>query len=251
MTATYTRETLTTREMTKPKLQAIAAGLEIEFENNDTKAQLIDWILFAQEQAAQAAELDETPPELDEVEAIDPTSEETLIEESSETVEDTLPEQETLIEESSEPTYEERLVLYLDRRVNEFREDSEAVYLLARFAEFKASLTAKPAKVRTPRTGGSRTADPAEKLAIAQQCHEAMVRANGSAKAAGDSLGKSAHYTKVLAKAYELYQASEAIRTAYDNGSLRWTALYDLAFNFKKADTIEDAEQRMNAAIAA
>ncbi|MBD2068118.1 hypothetical protein H6F93_11380 [Leptolyngbya sp. FACHB-671] len=42
MTTTYTRDQLTTREMTKPKLQNIAAGLEIEFEQSDTKAQLKD-----------------------------------------------------------------------------------------------------------------------------------------------------------------------------------------------------------------
>lgn len=228
MTVIYTRETLSTREMSKPKLQAIAAGLEIEFENSDTKATLIDWILFAQDQAAQDSELDETPPELDAVEAVEPTIEENLI------------------EFSSEPTYEERLVLYLDRRVSEFREDSEAAYLLQNFAEFRDSLTAKATKKRTPRTGAGRPVDPAEKISLAREVHEAVVRFNGSYKLAGDSIGKSAHYVKVIAKAYELYNASELIHDAYDAGQLKWTGLYNLAFGFKKADSVVDVEARMN-----
>jgi len=244
MTVIYTRESLTTREMTKPKLQEIAAGLEIEFESSDTKATLIDWILFAQDQAAQVE--DETPPELDEVEAIEPALEENLIEESSQTPEVAIAEQENLIEFSSEPTYEERLVLYLDRRVSDFREDSEAAYLLEQFAAFKESLTVKATKKRTPRTGAGRPTDPAEKLAIAKQCYEAMVQYNGKPQQAASAVGKSPHYTKVLSKAFEIYSGSELVRTAYDQGELRWTALYDLAFNFKKSDSIADVEARMS-----
>ncbi|MBD1995248.1 hypothetical protein H6G00_01210 [Leptolyngbya sp. FACHB-541] len=51
----------------------------------------------------------------------------------------------------------------------------------------------------------------------------------------------------MIAKAYKLYEASSKIRTAYDAGELNWSGLYNLAFSFKKADTVETAEARMSA----
>jgi hypothetical protein len=242
----YTRDQLTTREMTKPKLQDIAAGLEIEFEPSDTKAQLIDWILFAQEQVQDEVESDEEEDFEQMAIATDDDSEAAV---EVEEVNHPEPEVE---EQKSDLTYEQRLILYLDESAN-VGNCAEATYLLENFGAFKQLLSAmaiaQPAKTHrsTPRTGTPRVTDPAEKLAQAKQVYEAVVQHNGDTKAAGEAVGKSAHYTKVLAKAYELYEASNKIRTAFDAGELSWKGLYDLAFSFKKADTVETAEARMSA----
>ncbi|MBD1995221.1 hypothetical protein H6G00_01075 [Leptolyngbya sp. FACHB-541] len=251
MTTTYTRDQLTTREMTKPKLQNIAAGLEIEFEPSDTKAQLIDWILFAQGQVEDQVESDDEEDFEQMAIATDDDSE-AAVEVEVEEVAPPEPELEAE-EQKSDLTYEQRLILYLDENAN-VGSCAEATYLLENFGAFKQLLTAiaiaQPAKTRrggTPRTGTPRITDPAEKLAQAREVYEAVVRCNGDTKAAGETVGKSAHYTKVIAKAYELYEASSKIRTAYDAGELNWTELYNLAFSFKKADTVETAEARMSA----
>ncbi|MBW4514534.1 MAG: hypothetical protein KME11_04855 [Timaviella obliquedivisa GSE-PSE-MK23-08B] len=238
-TPQHTREQLTVREMTKPKLQAIASGLEIEFQSDCTKAQLVDWILFAQEQV----EVAETPEVL----------EENLNEDSSEQVEvenEIECEVEVEIEDEDdvdqiELSYHERLVIYLYDRAQ--HDDQDAKVLLAGLGDYIQSLSAKSAKAIKPRKpSGARVNDPAAKLAIAKTCWDA-VQIHGSVKLAAADLDKSPHYTKVLAQAYALYQESAIVRNAYDAGELGWTKLYNLAFRFKKSDTLESVEAQLAA----
>lgn len=264
MNTTYTREDLLSRQYTRAKLEEIAMnqfGINADVVRlAPNKAAVVDMILLAQEEEPAIGTEPQVEPETaetvqTEIEYLEEVEESELPEEVETTEESELPEEiepteENPVEDSSPqpptPTYEERLLLCLDRYSQ--LQDGEANWLLENFAQFKQSLTpaARPAtrsaNPRTPRATGP--INPAQKLAIARECYEA-VQTHGTAKAAGEALGKSAHYTKVLAKAYELHQQSQKIREAYDTGLLPWSQLYNLAFGFKKSDTISDVEAKM------
>jgi hypothetical protein len=237
----YTREALNNREMTKPKLQAIANTLGIEFQADCTKAELINWILFAQNQTnGQASEecLSEDSSEVVEVESkLEPEVEaEPAIAEIAEVEVEV---------DQLEVSYHEQLVIYLYERSQSG--DQTATTLLAGLGDYIQSLSAtKPTKSVKPRKPSTRVNDPAAKLDNAKQCWDA-VELHGSVKAAAAELDKSPHYTKVLAQAYALYQDSAIVRNAYDSGELGWTQLYNLAFRFKKSDTLESVEAQLAA----
>jgi hypothetical protein len=233
----FTREMLDTREMSKSRLQAIATLLEIEFEPYCAKKQLIDWILFAQEQATVLEEnLSEDSPEVVEIESeVEPEVETTIAAEESDEL------------DGIRITYHEQLVIYLYERSQ--ASDQTATTLLAGLGEYIQSLSAtkstKSVKNRKPST---RVTDPAEKLAQAKLVWDVVQAHKGNYKAAAVELNKSPHYTKIIAQAYALYAESKMIRTAYDAGELRWSGLYNLAFNRKKADTLAMVEAQFQAA---
>lgn len=243
-TATYTREQLTKREFTRSKLEEIAIG-EMGL-NEDVvsiaakKTDLIDMILLAQmEEEAVGIEPQMHSEEPDVVE----TESEYLepVEGDDDPISDRCPCVAVPAEvctgtsglcANEELTYEQRLMLYLDEC---HTLDEEASYLLSHWAEFKQSLIAAATSTnrRQPRSDGStprtRTTDPSERIAQAKAVWE-KVQELGTAKAAAEALGKSAHYTKMIARAYDIYQQSKVIATAYDSGKLPWTQLYDIAF---------------------
>jgi hypothetical protein len=244
---TYTQDQLTSREYTRPKLNAIAIdelGLHPDTVRlAATKREVIELILLAQDSETVGTE-DQSHPEepsyeyLEPVEEAEDADEVEAVEEAKE-AEATLPwAAEPALEEAAEPvlqtseqTYEERLLLFLDRN---FRLDDDAEYLLRNFSNFKSALTAlapaprdRPTRSATPRT---RTTDPAGKLTQAKEVWDAVETRNGDYKAAAAAVGKSPHYTKMIHRAYALYQQSQVIQTAYDTGVLPWTRLYDIAF---------------------
>lgn len=248
---TYTQEQLTSREFTRPKLNAIAIdelGLHPDtIRLAGTKREVIDMILLAQDSETVGTE-DQSHPEeisyeyLEPVEEADETEDEPFVSDADEAEVDETDEGEApwpadsivAVEETlqtSEQTYEERLLLFLDRH---YSIDDDADYLLRNFSNFKNALTAlapapreRPTRSATPRT---RTTDPADKLAQAKAVWEAVQTRNGDHKAAAVAVGKSPHYTKMIHRAYALYQQSHVIQTAYDTGALPWTKLYDIAF---------------------
>jgi len=249
---TYTQEQLSGREFTRNKLNAIAIdelGLHPDtIRLAGTKREVIDMILLAQDSETVGTE-DQRHPEETSYEYLEPVAEADDEDEDEgfiQSVEDDMEEQgeipweaeESIVEsdaetiiQTSERTYEERLLLFLDRH---YSIDDDADYLLRNFSNFKNALTAmapapreRPARSATPRT---RTTDPADKLEQAKAVWDAVEIRNGDYKAAAAAVGKSPHYTKMIHRAYALYQQSQVIQTAYDTGALSWVKLYDIAF---------------------
>jgi hypothetical protein len=157
-----------------------------------------------------------------------------------------------VVEVSTAPTYEERLILFLD---NLSEQDNEAKWLQANFGIFKDSLqTFKPVKAKAAKTANTGLqlkaggADQATKNAakmvdlkfiygsvekckpvIGPDCDEKTAFKKGVEDAAA-GLGKSAYYTKLQYLMVDLYNRSEVVRSAYDAGTLNATGLYDLVF---------------------
>lgn len=84
-----------------------------------------------------------------------------------------------------------------------------------------------------------------EKIAQAKQLWETVQK--DGLDSAVQQTGKSKHYVKLIALAYDLYRQSKKIRTAYDKGQITWSTLYDFAFRFKKNDTLSTVEARLSA----
>lgn len=237
----YTTQSL--NKLNKRQIQAIAAQFEIEFQRDETKATLIEWIIFAQDQSQRTGEADEKetnnqPEDQTEIESTQPI--EQPIEQTQSTNQDLEPPAFDLV------AYEQNLILYLDQRSQS--QDVAAQKLLEQFPQFKQcllGLVAKPKRSRSTSSGQRSSSTPEQRIEQARIVWQAVQDA-GNCQLAAQSVGKSAQYTKVISKAYELYHTSATIRAAYDARQIGWTQLYNVAFSNKKSDTIAVAESRIN-----